>query len=184
MKMQLIKIAVDSEIELRPLSFGSASLIYETINRNRKYLREWLPFVDNTKKVKDTENFILSVIESTCPKQNVIYEVWYNKEFSGLLGLKEFDSLNRKAEIGYWLSENKQGKGIMLRSCRALVDFGFKKLGIQRISVKCAVGNKRSMQIPFRLHFEYEGTERSSEYLYGKYVDLKTYSILKKEWKS
>lgn len=183
MKTELTKIPVDKEIELIPLQINSAPEIFDTINKNRKYLREWLPFVDNTKQVKDTESFIHSVIESTCLKKDIIYEIRYKKEFSGLVALKEYDTLNKKTEIGYWLAEDKQGKGIMLRSCRALISFAFSKLGVNRIQVKCAVGNKKSIQIPFRLRFEYEGIERNGENLYGKYVDLKIYSILKKEWK-
>ena len=86
--------------------------------------------------------------------------------------------------MGYWLVEDMQGKGIMMKSCRALLKYAFGELGVNRVEVKCAVENDKSMQIPFRLKFNFEGIERQGEKLYEKFVDLKVFSMLKKEWTS
>ncbi len=178
----MINIKTDNEIELKEISIESAPVIFEAIDNNRKYLREWLPFIDSTSKVEDTENFIISVLQSRCHKEDKVFEIWHKKEFSGLVSLKEIDRTNNKTELGFWLVEDKQGKGIMIRSCRSLIKYAFEKLNMNKVMVKCAVGNKKSIQIPFRLKLEYEGVERQGELLNSKYVDLKTYSILKKEW--
>lgn len=58
---------------------------------------------------------------------------------------------------------------------------------MNRIQIKCAVGNLPSNAIPLRLGFQLEGTEREGELLAsGHYADINVYSILKKEiltWK-
>ena len=90
--------------------------------------------------------------------------------------------MNRITEIGYWLSEKAQGKGIMTRAVKKLIAFAFEERGMNRIVIKCAVGNTKSKNIPKRLGFTYEGTERDGELLAGGiYTDIEVYSLLKRD---
>lgn len=180
----MITIKADYEIVLKSLSADSTELIFDAVEKNREFLRIWLPFVDYTRSAEDTRIFIESVIESRIPKKDLVFEIWYNEEFAGLVSLKEVDNINRKTELGYWLTKNMQGKGIMIRSCRAMITYAFEKLKMNRVQIKVAVENKQSIQIPVRLGFLYEGIEREGESLNKRFTDLKVYSILKKEWKT
>jgi ribosomal-protein-serine acetyltransferase len=53
---------------------------------------------------------------------------------------------------------------------------------MNRIQIRCGVGNTKSSAIPRRLGFTYEGTERCGERHNNSYIDLEVFSILKKEW--
>ena len=65
-----------------------------------------------------------------------------------------------------------------------LIDYAFDELELNRIAIKCAVGNQPSKNIPMRLGFVFEGIERDGElFPDGHFVDLEVYSLLKKEWK-
>lgn len=48
---------------------------------------------------------------------------------------------NQKTEIGYWLSEKFQHKGIVTHSCKALIDFAFSEMNLHRIQLKAATKN-------------------------------------------
>jgi len=103
-------------------------------------------------------------------------------EFIGMIGLKSTDKANKKSEIGYWISEKYQKQGIMSKSVSKLCDFAFNKLGINRIQIKCAVGNDPSKNIPKRLNFKFEGVERDGELLSCNiFTDLEVYSKLKND---
>ena len=53
---------------------------------------------------------------------------------------------------------------------------------MNRIQIRCAVGNIPSNAVLKRLGFTLEGTEREGELLTsGEYVNVNVYSILKKE---
>jgi ribosomal-protein-serine acetyltransferase len=158
-----------------------AQEIFEAINRDRDYLREWLPFVDITQKVEDTESFIHSVT-SEANKKDEIYTIWYNEAFAGLIGFKDTDHVNRKTEVGYWLKKNMQGKRIVTSCVEKLLRYAFLKLRMHRVQIKVAMQNIRSESIPKRLGFKLEGVEREGE-LHGKeYRSLKVYSLLKSEY--
>lgn len=178
-----MKIIVDDKIVLRKIRKKSANEIYECIDNSRETLREWLPWVDETKSPKDTENFIRSIKKSRGALKYLVFEVRYNEKIVGLLGLKDIDLFNNKAEIGYWLGNEAVGKGIMIQSCKAILKYAYKDLKLNKIWIRCAVKNTRSCNIPKQLGFTFEGIERHGERLHGKYIDLKVYSLLKKEWK-
>lgn len=157
-----------------------AQVIFDTIERDRDYLREWLPFVNATKHVSDTTAFIKSVVENE-PQINSVYSIWYKEEFAGLIGFKDIDRINKKTEIGYWLSEKMQHKGIVSLSTRKLIKYAFKSLKLNRIQIKVATDNTRSEAIPIRLGFAFEGIEREGELHGEKYQDLKVYSLTKSD---
>jgi ribosomal-protein-serine acetyltransferase len=176
------RITVEKDLLLIPVSLASAEVIYDSIDQSRTHLRTWLPFVDKTRSVSDTRTFIKSVLHSAAPKKDEIWEIWSADRFAGLIGLKEIDYPNKKVEIGYWLDGRMTGKGIMGKACRALTDFVFSQYKLNRIMIKVATGNIRSIKIPESLGFTFEGIERDGEYTGQGFYDLRVYSMLKKEW--
>ncbi|MCK6441038.1 MAG: GNAT family N-acetyltransferase, partial [Planctomycetes bacterium] len=93
------------------------------------------------------------------------------------------DWSHKRTEIGYWLDELYQGRGIMTRAVNALMTYGFEELKLNAIRIRCATGNAASRAIPERLGFAHEGTARQWECLYGVYHDSEGYSMLASEWK-
>ncbi|MDA3878951.1 MAG: GNAT family protein [Prolixibacteraceae bacterium] len=179
--MELQIIIVDKSIVLKPMEHDDAQTIFDAIDGNRVFLRRWLPFVDATKTVQDSRAFVKSIVDDAEWRQEV-FTIWHNREFAGLIGLKDVDYLNCKLEIGYWLIEKMTGKGIMTQSAEQLISFCFSNMEVNRICIKCAVNNTASSNIPKRLGFTFEGVERNGERYGSRYLDLEVYSILRKEW--
>jgi ribosomal-protein-serine acetyltransferase len=169
-------------LRLKPIRLDSAELIYSAIHASRPHLQTWLPFVDQTKSATDTKNFIKTVLNSFCPKKDKIFEIWVREQFAGLISLKEIDLYNRKAELGYWLTEQMTGKGVMTNSCRLLLHYAFHKMHMNRMIIKVAVGNTKSAAIPKKLGFTLEGIEEEGEFLHDRFVDLEVYTLLKSEY--
>lgn len=64
-----------------------------------------------------------------------------------------------------------------------LLQLAFEKLNINRVQIRCAVGNSASSNIPKCLGFIFEGIEREGELLStGKYSDLEVYNLLKTDY--
>ncbi len=175
-----MRIKLDEETELRQLCLSDAGDIFEVIDKQRSYLGKWLPFVAFTKEISDTEKFVDSIVNASKDRFEYVFTIRRKDKFIGLIGFKDTDRLNKKTEIGYWLSEQQQGKGIITKSVAKLCDFAFSELSINRIQIKCAVENKASSNVPKRLGFRFEGTERQGELLTGNvFTDLEVYSKLK-----
>ncbi|MEX2116743.1 MAG: GNAT family protein [Bacteroidota bacterium] len=172
-----------SELQLRDLSEDHAPRLFELLAANRSYLREWLPWLDTQRSVHDSIQFIRTVRTHSERKESLSLGIWYQNELCGVISLHRIDWPNRATMIGYWLSADFQGKGIMTESCRALLDHGFTLLGLHRIEIRCATENLKSRAIPERLGFTKEAVLRDCEWLYDHYVDLIVYSMLAPDWK-
>ncbi|WP_321423994.1 GNAT family protein [uncultured Bacteroides sp.] len=118
------------------------------------------------------------------PEENkeYVFVIHYDGAFARLIGFKDTDKLNKKTEIGYWLSESYQKKGIITESVKVLLHFAFDELDINRIQIKCAVGNAPSRNIPRKLGFKFEGVERDGELLVdNQFTNIEVYSLIKKD---
>lgn len=175
-------IKITEEIKLYPIQLYDAQDVFNTINTQREYLGKWLPFIAFTNEIKDTEEFIKSVINAPEESKELVFVIRFNEEFAGIIGYRGTDLLNKKTEIGYWLSEYFQGKGIVTKSVERLIEYTFNDLGMNRLQIRCAVENEKSKKIPKALGFKFEGIERAGELLSnGTFTDLEVYSLLAKE---
>jgi len=175
-------IPVDEEIELRLFEEADAAELFALIERSRGYLRQWLPWVDYETSINDSRRFVQRSVQSYVDNEGFNLGIRYQGQLAGVIGFHTVNWPNRQVEIGYWLGVDLQGYGVMTRACRAMVDFAFHKLQLNRVSILCATGNTRSRAIPKRLGFTQEGILREGQWLYDHFVDLVVYSMLAREW--
>lgn len=178
-----MELTVNTEITLRLLEYTDSKDIFNLIDSQRDYFEEWLPFATYTTSQDYTDSFVKSIIENPAVKYEPVFTIRYNGEFVGLIGLKQTDLENKKTEIGYWLSSVFQGSGIVTKSVLELCRYAFNELDINRVQIKCVVENYKSIAIPKRLNFVFEGVERDGElFPNGKYRNLEIYSLLKRDF--
>jgi ribosomal-protein-serine acetyltransferase len=180
--MHRLSLQVTDCVELRQIEEGDAQPLTDLIDRNRAYLKEWLPWLDNSTDIHDTARFIGRSIEQALDDNGLTLAIVYSGSLAGVVGQHYLDSINRRTELGYWLDSAHQGKGIVTRSVARLVDYAFAAQNCHRVIIHCAVGNVKSRAIPERLGFVQEGVLREAEWLYDHYVDLAIYSMLKSNW--
>jgi len=179
---EMQSIVVSNEILLERIQINDAATIFHAVDQNRSHLGAWLPFVDFTKGVKNSEAFIQTIVSQREETRNEVYTIWFKGEFAGLIGFHNTDRVNEKTEIGYWLIEEMTGRGIIHRSCQVLIGLAFEKMGMNRITIRCATGNVPSEKIASRLGFTFEGIERCGERFHDLFFDLKVFSLLKSEF--
>lgn len=83
---------------------------------------------------------------------------------------------NSRAEISYDLDPNFWGKGIMLRSIKAILKFSDYTLGIIRVQATVITTNERSIKVLDRCGFQREGYLRKYELVEGELKDYYMYA--------
>lgn len=141
----------------------------------------WAPH----KSVEDSRNIIR---EMFIPSR----EAWAirDKETKKIIGnISVYEDSAREGvnsmEIGYALSEDYWGKGLMTEACRAVIDYSFKEFDLTLIAIRTSSINKRSQSVIDKCGFTYEGTLRRAYHIYdGTDRDSRIYSLLREEWLS
>ncbi|WML48386.1 GNAT family protein [Neobacillus sp. PS3-34] len=173
---------IDEEVTLKLMEMNDAERVFELTDQSRNHLREWLPWLDFTKKVEDTKGFIQGCLKNFEENKSLNTVILYNDKIVGVAGYNSINWSNKTAYIGYWLGDEFQGKGIMTKVAKALTDYAFSDLRLNKVEIRAAVGNKKSRSIPEKLGFTNEGCIRQAEWLYDHYVDHVVYGMLAEEW--
>ena len=164
---------------MEEVGISDAPDIFRTLDGNREYFGRWLPFVEYTLTVDDSVRFVKMSLDAPGESREHLFAIREQGRFLGLTGFKSTDRANKRTEIGYWLREESQGRGIMTAAVERLCRFAFEEMGLNRVQIRCAVGNVPSRNIPRRLGFRLEGIERAGELLTGgRFVDVEVYSKL------
>jgi len=175
-------IIIEDNLRLELTSLKHANGLFEAINSSRPHLSEFLPWVDSMKSLQDFTDYIKNCELLYEQRKEVSFAMIWNEVPVGRIGLHHLNLQNKIGAIGYWLTKNAEGKGIIIKSCKKLITYGFKEIGLHRIELKAATTNVRSQAIPIKLNFKKEGILREAELVNNKFLDLYLYSLLNSEW--
>jgi RimJ/RimL family protein N-acetyltransferase/peroxiredoxin len=178
-----LALSIDENTELRLVDKNHTLEFFALIDRSRPYLREWLAWLDMTQTPTDLEKFLDRARREFEQKESYALWIRHRQQIVGIIHLREIDRANRKAMIGYWVGQEFRGRGFAKKATRAICDFGFRELKLNRIEIRCATGNTASQAVPTALGFQREGVLRQNEWLYDHYVDHVVFSMLSRDWK-
>jgi ribosomal-protein-serine acetyltransferase len=170
-------------LELRQFQMQDAEEVFATADRNRDYLREWLPWVDKTRSPADIRDFIAARLEQFEANDGPTAAIHLDGRIVGAVGVHPIDWLNRACHLGYWLDPAEQGKGIVTRSVAVILDYLFEEVELHRVTIQCGTGNQKSCAIPERLGFTREGMMRDAQWVNDRWVDLVVWGMLARDWK-
>jgi len=176
-------IKINDEISLESLDEKHAIEMFDLIDSNRDHLRQWLPWVNPMQAIENLQNHIAYCKQNEAAGTDYPFAIKFNGKMAGRIGIHYIHHHNKIASLGYWLGNGYQGKGIMTRSCIALINHCFNELAMNRVEIKCATGNIKSGAIAEKLNFKQEGILRQAEFVNDRFLDLYLYSMLKDEWK-
>ena len=88
----------------------------------------------------------------------------------------------RAGEIGYWIRSDATGKGIATEAAARITDIAFSELGLHRVTLRIAVGNRPSERIAEKLGYVHEGLLREEVLVRGTWLDHTLWAMLEDEY--
>jgi ribosomal-protein-alanine N-acetyltransferase len=133
------------------------------------------------RSIEDSRNFldlVTSKYESGGePEWAVVYKG--DHRFVGTCGIVSWEPYHARAELGYALSRDYWGRGLMAEAVGAMISFGFREMNLNRIEARCIAENSASARVMEKAGMLYEGTLRQRELIKGEHRDIKMYSVLR-----
>ncbi len=141
-------------------------------------LRDGLPYPYTEQDGLDYISAMLAADESN----TFAFAVSADGKVIGSIGAFRQDNIHRQtAELGYYISEEYWGKGIVTEAVKQLCDYVFTHTDIIRIYAEPFAFNIGSCRVLEKNGFQCEGILRSNAVKNGKVIDMKMYSKLKTE---
>ena len=158
-------------LRLATLRPREAPAVYAAIEESRVQLRRWLPFTEVTHGPEDTRAFILRTRRS---RAGQVWGIWEpaasdaahrraGSVYCGNIGLHNISVENGVATLGYWMRTACAGRGYVTEACAAVLLWAFDALGLERLSVEAATGNRGSLRVIEKLGFVHEGLLRRAQ---------------------
>ena len=144
-----------------------------------KYVR----FVTH-KNIKDTHAFIRRVQTSY---RKGVTPLWgmqskATDRLIGAIGFLQWPNLDQRAELGYVVNRKVWGQGYVTEAAKAVCDFAFTKMKVNRIEAGTIVGHTASERVLEKCGFQLEGVLRQREFIKGKFPDVTMYSLLRSDY--
>lgn len=174
----------DGDLELSPWEIDMADVMAEVINANREHLARFLSWPRPDYNRDAAEAFIRQVQRQSAEEGILALGIWERGALVGGIGMNTTVWRQRSTALGYWLAASAQGRGIMTRAARALVDELLGHRGFERVVIAAQPENRASCAVAERLGFRREGVARHAFRHGDRFIDWAVYAMLAEEWRN
>lgn len=134
----------------------------------------------------ETRQFVRRVLDAYLEKRvaNWGIELKAERRLIGMGGYIWWDPLQSAGELGYVLGKPYWGQGLMTEAVRAMIDFGFQRMALNRIVIRMDPRNIGSWRVAEKCGCRFEGIARQAIYAKGRFADLMVWAILRDDWQT
>lgn len=163
-------------------TLGAAVPMFELVERDRKRLDIFLPWVEHMRTLDDEYAYVRMTVEHWDIGDLFDFGIYRKSDNSylGNVGVHNVSWQHERCELGYWIAAEFEGQGFVTEATGALERALF-SVGFNRVEIRCSSANARSAAVPRRLGFRLEGTLRQDQVEHGGYRDTLIFAKLKKE---
>jgi ribosomal-protein-serine acetyltransferase len=171
-------------VTLALLEVRHAEALFERVNENRLYLRQWFSWVDYHQTLLDSHRFIVTALNQYAQNSGFHAGIWYLDQLVGVIGHapRPIDWGNRVASLNWWLAPSVHGKGILGASIRAMLQHAFDELRLNRVEFRCVADHARSRAMAEKQGFLQECILRQGQQVSRQYKDVAVYGFLAEQW--
>jgi len=167
---------------LGPLEPWHAEEFAAAVDHARDHLAPWIPFAHTVTDVEKANDLLQRMANDHANDTRHMYGIWMDGRLVGGALFPVFDAKNGMCELGVWLVPEAQGRGLITRAARYLVDWAIRVRGMSRVAWHTDPRNARSKAVARRLGMTFEGVRRSSHVVAGVRQDAEVWSVLADEW--
>ena len=178
----IVAHALDDDAELAGLEPWHAEEFLAALDRYREHLRPNIPAAHRIFTVDDARQYLQRWADAHAADTRHLYGIWRGSTLIGCVQLFNFDTDLGTCEIGVWLAPEAQGRGLITRACRIVIDWAIRDRGMTRVQWTNSPTNIRSSAVARRLGMTREGVLRSAWQVGGVRQDSEVWSLLAEEW--
>jgi ribosomal-protein-serine acetyltransferase len=180
--VQVQSLSTSSGVSIVPVALEHTGALTSLVQKNIEHLQTFLPAVVELSTVERARDHLCYAVERASKGEVFEWHLFVDETLCGSIRLKDIDTSDRKAKIAYFIDHRFAGRGIVTAAVTSVLEFCFRSLGLNRIELRCAMGNAPSKRVAEKLGFVHEGTLRQDECLNGVFVDHLIYSMLKQDF--
>jgi RimJ/RimL family protein N-acetyltransferase len=148
-------------------------------------LHEWLPWAHMDYTRDDAVAFVRDSLQAWKESKAFDYAIRAHEapdRHLGNISIWQTSRSGKIGEIGYWVRSDQIRRGYATEATRAMIRVGFDSMGLHKVTLRIAVGNRGSERVAEKLGFAHEGILREELLIRGNWVDHTLYAMLDREF--
>ncbi len=105
-----------------------------------------------------------------------------SQDVIGSVGIRVVSMSERQGSFGCELDPRHWGRGYAREAGRAMIEYGFRELGLHRIYAETLEENAAAISLAEGLGMRREGTLRENQLFKGRWWNTTIFSVLESEW--
>ncbi|MEV6931000.1 GNAT family protein [Dactylosporangium sp. NPDC051485] len=164
--------------ELRALEPWQAEEFIAHMDRARATVDPWIPWASVSTDLESARATLQRYADLQARDAGRLYGIWLDGTLVGGCMFVAFDAKAGVAELGVWLEPAGQGRGLITRAARLLVDWALQTRGLHRVEWRCRPDNTASSAVARRLGMRLDGVLRESYPFRGVRHDTEVWSLV------
>ena len=173
-----------ARVVLRSVQLSDANMLHQIIDQSREYLERWLPWVDYVHTTDDEIHIVEQWTYDMQIRSAIHLCITLDNKVVGLISTHQIDWMNQRTSIGYWISQNMQGRNLATEATAVLLNYLFEKLRLHRVFIQAATGNTASNKVIRKIGFKLEGVLRENERVKEYYFDHNIYGMTEQDFQN
>lgn len=167
-------IIISPEIHLEKITTAHAPSLFAHIDRYREQLSDYVHWTRFTHTQIDSVHFAQRCEQESEKDISFVWTIFYRQQAVGTLSFNSpIEWENRTVYLGYWLSPEVQGNGIMTTAVNGLISVT--QTYFDHYILRCAIHNQRSNKVAIRCGFQFEKILSQAEKIGEQWFDQNYY---------
>lgn len=175
-------IPITDAITLRPLALNHAEGLLDAVERSRPQLTTFLGWVKGVTDLPGARQYIRERISAPAPGARW-YAIFHQQTFCGVFGIKSIAPRSYIAEVGYWLSIEVQGQGVIHQILAALIPALAQETNADIVEFRCLEHNQASIRVASRTGAKWVRSVAHQMDVRDAAQQLNIYHLALKPWK-
>ncbi|MFY9304276.1 MAG: GNAT family protein [Rhodoluna sp.] len=175
-------ILVNGDIKLRVAKMRDSKQLEKLILGNRPWLRPWEATNPESPNSFDVRGQLRGLLRQLDDQSGIPFVIEVQGQVQGQLNVANvmYGSVS-SAVLGYWVSPEVAGRGVMPVSVALVTDYLMDQVGLHRVEINVRPENAASLRVIQKLGFRYEGLKQRYIHINGDWRDHYVFAITKEE---
>lgn len=172
---------------LQPFRRRDVGSVHDAVLASLPELAAFLPWANERYSRSSTQQFIRDSVNAWHEGRAFDFAIRRDAEpdfHLGNVSIWYLSRANSVGEVGYWVRTDATSRGVCTEAVARILRFGFEELGLHRVVVRIAVGNRASERVAEKLGFRLEGTLRDEVRVGPDWMDHTIWGLLDREWRT
>jgi ribosomal-protein-serine acetyltransferase len=170
-----------NKVKIRFLELPDRTDLFNLIQSNKSRLIRYLPGTcKSNESLESSIDYIKESKEKSKRKENYVFGIFFSEKLVGITIIKSIDLRSLKCELGYFIDQDHEGKGIMSEAFKLTNNFCFEELKMQKLYLRTGEENDSSIRLAQKNGFQLEGILRNDfKTETGEWVNIAYYGRLR-----